>query len=292
MQEIVSRAGWASGNALALIAVGDGVYNYSGGHYYGYEDNTAYAAKLDITYGPLPPVNTPVVPEYVNASTNSATAATTSCALNKPANVKANDLLIAALCIELAAPTVTAPDSTWTLIYSSTPSGTSRTHRQITYWKKLDAADEGTSSWTWTVTTGYEWAGCIVAYRNAAPPVTSAASTTNSSSASATAPTVSTERANAMVLHVASNMYGTTWTPPSSPQQYTERVDVRSSTGTSNISLTLSESLYAAAGATGTVTATAANADYYVAGQIVLEVVATERAMVGRWMPPVIDVWR
>jgi hypothetical protein len=207
-------------------------------------------------------------PLYIAHATNSATTASTSCTINKPAGVAAGDLLIAAIAWESAGPSVTPP-SGWQQIYTETI-GT-RTHTQRTYWYRLTSADDSTSNWTWTVVTGYEWAGMIVGYFNADDPVTSAVSDVNTSSASASAPTVTTARANARVVHVASNMYGTTWTAPTSPQAYTERVDLRSGTGTSNISITLSDSLYTAAGATGTVTATAGNADYYAAGQIVLE---------------------
>lgn len=250
----------------------------------------SYSAQPDISGG-VPVVNTPVSIQFINAATNSNSAATTTLAINKPANAKTNDVLIAALCWEVQSPTITPPDG-WQQIYTSTPAGTARTHRQATYWKKLTDADIGTSSWTWTVVTGYECAGIIACYRNCLPPTVSAASTTNSSSASATAPTVSTSRAKALVLHVASNMYGTTWTAPTSPQTYNERADVRSGTANGNISITLSDSEYAAAGATGTVTATAANADYYVAGQIVLEVVAFQPAFRPRRRPAQIDVWR
>jgi hypothetical protein len=291
VQEIVNRAGWASGNAIALIFIGTGTT--SGGAnkvYYSYDGAAASAPKLDIVYGPPPPVNTPVAVTFVNMTTNGNTAATTSCILTKPTNTQQGDILIAGMIIELAAPTVTAPTG-WTLEKSGTPGGTSRALRLLVYSHIVQASDAATTTWTWTVTTGYEWAGFMSAYRNAKVG-NSVISTTNSSSVSAVSPTVTTLATNALVLAIACSAYGTTWTPPTANSGYTERVDYRSSTGTANVSITQSESLYAAAAATGTATNTAANADYWVAAHIVLERCATERAMLGRYMPPVIDVWR
>jgi hypothetical protein len=132
----------------------------------------------------------------------------------------------------------------------------------------------------------------MAAFRNALYPTAAAASTTNSSSVSATAPTISTTRANALLVMVASNMYGTTWTTPSTPGTWAEIADYRTGTGTGNMSISMHTSTFASPGAVGTVTATSANADYYVAGQMALEI----SQFIQRALPlpprPFIDAWR
>lgn len=246
-------------NGTLRVSATDSTYT-SGGVGIGWQDaqsSGTYAAADDFLAYDLP--------AFVAADTNGSSTAGADLALSLPSGAQAGDLLIAALTWEIQNPSITPPEG-WTLLYGSTPAGTARTHYQAAYWRVMQSGDAG--PWTWSTSTGYERGGVMAAFRYVQTPSASAASTTNSSSASATAPTVTTAGINALVVHVASNMYGTTWTAPTN---YTERADYRTSTGSGNLSISLHSRIWPVAGATGTITATAANADYYVAGQIVME---------------------
>ena len=50
VQEIVDRAGWASGNALVMLAIGDSTNSFASDAYWQYDNAAADAAKLDIDY--------------------------------------------------------------------------------------------------------------------------------------------------------------------------------------------------------------------------------------------------
>lgn len=50
VQEIVDRAGWASGNALVMLAIGDSANSFASDAYWQYDNAAADAAKLDIDY--------------------------------------------------------------------------------------------------------------------------------------------------------------------------------------------------------------------------------------------------
>lgn len=50
VQEIVDRAGWASGNALVMLAIGDSASSFASNSYFQYDNAAADAAKLDIDY--------------------------------------------------------------------------------------------------------------------------------------------------------------------------------------------------------------------------------------------------
>jgi hypothetical protein len=207
----------------------------------------------------------PTAPAYIGSTTNGSSTTGTSLALSLPSGAQAGDLLVAALVHENANPAGLSGPSGWTPMSSSTPSGTARALRLTTWYRVMQSGDTG--PWSWTTTTAYERGGIMAAYRYADVPTVWASSTTNSSSVNAVAPSITTGAANALVLVAACSAYGTTWTAPT---DYTERADYRTSTGASNVSISLHERLRATAGATGTATAVAALADYWVAAHVEL----------------------
>jgi hypothetical protein len=291
VQEIVNRGGWASGNDLALIAIGNGSADSANKQYYSY-DTPASAAKLDITYGEVKQYTQLAISQVGTATTNGTTVAGLALALTVPTGVQVGDLLIAALAWEVASPTITVPAG-WTNLWSVTPAGTARTHRQACYYRVWQPSDVGTTTFTWsTVTTGYERCGIMAAFRNAMPPTAAAGSTVNSSVVGAAAPTISTARANALLVMVGSKMYGTTFTTPASPGTWAEIADYRTSTGTANMAISMHTSTFASTGAVGTVTANAANADYGSAGQLALEISQFIQAALPIPPRPFIDSWR
>ncbi len=50
VQEIVNRAGWASGNAMVLVFIGDNATSFTSTDVNSYDNSTSLAAKLDIDY--------------------------------------------------------------------------------------------------------------------------------------------------------------------------------------------------------------------------------------------------
>jgi hypothetical protein len=50
VQEIVNRGGWASGNALVLLFIGDSANSFTSTDINSYDNSTSLAAKLDIDY--------------------------------------------------------------------------------------------------------------------------------------------------------------------------------------------------------------------------------------------------
>lgn len=199
-------------------------------------------------------------PWYVGAATNGNTTAGTTASASVPTGTAAGDVEIAVIVVEVASATIT-PDATgWTQLWN-TPLST-RTHTQAAFYRFAGGSEPG--SYSFTVSSG-EWACAIVTYRNATNPTLYNSQVNNSSTATCTAPSLTVATDGSMSLWVGSSMYGTTWTPPTN---YTERVDYRTSTGSSNLCVTIAQRVVAA-GSTGTVAGTAANADYNVGGQII-----------------------
>jgi PKD repeat protein len=88
-------------------------------------------------------------------------AATTAIVLGKPNNTTAGDVLIASFTADNTPTKVTAP-SGWSLVASRTTSGAS----VFSYYHVVTAADDATSTWTWTLNASQKWTGGMAAYTN------------------------------------------------------------------------------------------------------------------------------
>jgi len=209
----------------------------------------------------------------VSISTPYTSTSTPSVTVNTPSGVQAGHLLIAHIVWESNSDLISSVPSGWTQIFNAT-AGT-RVIRHALYYKI--AASNEPSSYTWGLSSAVEAIGFIIAFSGvdtASPIGNYSNSTSTSSSASCTAPAINIQAAGNWAIHCAANAYGTTYTPPSG---YVEEYDTRTGTGSSNISATLSTKEYTAAGSTGDITATAANADYFVAALVELKAFISNR---------------
>ena len=201
---------------------------------------------------------------YVNVASASSGPGVTGLTVNVPSGTMNGDLMLAVCVVELASATVTA-HADWGTAILNTPLST-RTHTQVVF-AKFANNEPANYSFSWS---SAECAAAIITYRNASAVSIKGGQANNSSVASVTAPTLTTPKANCLSVFFGSIMYGTTFAPPTSPGTYTERLDLRSSTASTNLALTIAEYLVPTGSATGTVVATATNADYNVGSQVIL----------------------
>ncbi len=302
VQEVVDRAGWSSGNAISVFVDNDGSASNEWQDFEAYDHNSTLAAKLDITYttgggsqgitadlltntseipthtvanaAPSQDITANLLtntseffspsveyaPTYINSSNTTGSTASTSTTISVPSGVATGDLMIATVVVELASASITPSESGWTLL-SNTPLST-RTHTQNVYARLASVSEPGTYTWTHS---SAERVGAMIVFRNAQFPTLYNAQANNTSSANCAAPSLTLDRANSTSLWIGTNMYGTTWTAPTN---YTERLDYRTGTGTSNISISFATRSGLATGATGTITGTSANADYSVGAHV------------------------
>jgi hypothetical protein len=209
----------------------------------------------------------------VSISTPYTSTSTTSVTVNTPSGVQAGHLLIAHISWESNSNLISSVPSGWTQIFNAT-AGT-RAIRHALYYKVATASEP--SSYTWGLSSAAEAIGFVMAFsgvETSSPIGNYSNSTSTSSSASCTAPSINIQAAGNWAIHCVANAYGTTYTPPSG---YTEEYDTRTGTGSSNISAELSTKGYTVAGSTGDLTATAANADYFVAALVELQAFIANR---------------
>jgi len=198
----------------------------------------------------------------IGSSTNQRTAGT-SMVLNRPTGTLEGHLMVASLWHELANPTITPP-SGWTLLFQTNVS--TRTANLAAYYRVAGASEP--STYTWTVPTSSECVGAILTLENGGTP-TAVSQGNNTSTTTVTAPTITVNNAGEWVLFIDGAMYGTTVTPPTN---YTEVIDNRSGTASGNCHLGVSYRQYSSTGATGSITATLANADYNAGAQILIPI--------------------
>lgn len=206
---------------------------------------------------------TKTISQVGSASVNSSTGSNTV-ALTLSSGWQAGDLAIAAITVEDTVDRVGlgTPADGWTEILDTVLS--TRTHRTWVFYRVLQSGD---SDPTWTLNASDEWAAALVVFRGisgAAPIVEASAQVNNSSTTSSTAPSVSILNGG-YLLHIASNMAGSTWTPPSG---YTELADRRSGSSTSNISLSIHGIDTASDGTSGTAVATSSGSDYNIGAHV------------------------
>ena len=202
-------------------------------------------------------------PYYVNHATASSGPGVTSLTVSVPSGTADGDLMLAVIVIELSSGTATPPAG-WNQLWNATNS--TRSHTQIVY-ARIASSEPANYSWTWS---SAECAAAIITYRNAAYPVQYSGQFNNASQTNAPAPSLTTASPNSLSVYFGSNAYGTTWTAPTSPGTYNERIDIRSSTASTNLSLTVADYNVVDAGTASAPSGTAANADYNAGGQVIL----------------------
>jgi hypothetical protein len=176
----------------------------------------------------------------------------TSIGLAVPASVAADDIIVAMIFLDGAtAQTITAPTG---FTEATDSPAQAANHGGRVFWKRATGADSGTYTFSWgtsqyaegqahrftgAITTGDPFDVTVSAVDNAFVSTSPAVSDT-------------TTVADTLLLHVATNWSGGTWTAPSG---FTKRMQ-----GGFNVA-TLSDKAQAASGATGSVTATCSGTD-------------------------------
>jgi hypothetical protein len=184
----------------------------------------------------------------------SAGSSGTTLTISKPAGTAACDVMVAAIAFRPETATLTPP-SGWTLVRRMDNSNI-RQNSLAVYYKVADSAEP--ASYTWTLSTSTGIAGGIQTFRgvDTADPIDVENGGNTASGLSHATPSVTTTVAYAMLVTAHGFSSAATWTPPAG---MTEAFDVASQ-GVPNgagESMEGSYVLQAAAGATGTKTATA-----------------------------------
>ena len=199
-------------------------------------------------------------PTFINSSTSFSGPSVTSRSPSVPSGTADGDLMLAVVMVELADATITAPGG-WTLLFKTALS--TRTHTQAVYYRTA-SSEPASYTWSWS---SAECGVAILTYRNAAVPTNYNSQVNNTSTANCQSPSLTVSAIGSLALWIGSSMYGTTWSPPAN---YTERLDQRTSTASTNMSMSVAERLFTATGTTGTATGTAVDADFNVGSAIVL----------------------
>lgn len=172
-----------------------------------------------------------------------------------PTGTVLGDVMIAAIATNPSTVPITAPAG-WTLIQAVTQ-GTATSNRISTYYRVATATEP--ASYTWLLSTAQTGsAGGIVSYSGVdnAAPIDASAGTATPNSLNHTAPSINPVGSSDILITVHEFASSSSWTPPPG---MTERVDIASRPASAaGITLEMNELLLAAAGATGTKTATAA----------------------------------
>ncbi|HVW33756.1 MAG TPA: Ig-like domain-containing protein [Acidimicrobiia bacterium] len=214
---------------------------------------------VSVTVG-TPPPPPPGVTFRAASSAKNATATTLT--INRPARAVAGDVWVAGVGTRTA-PTVTPPAG-WTLIRRD-QAGTYTT--QALYYHVVTAAEP--ASYTWKFSASVPAAGGISDYQgvNTTTPVNnSAGAGQNINSLSIVAPSVMTTVAAAQVVGFFSIGGGNTISPPPG---MTERGEASSTAGSNHVTWETSDFALAAAGATGSRTATASSSPHPSVGALV-----------------------
>jgi hypothetical protein len=179
--------------------------------------------------------------------------------INKPSGTVSGDVMIAAIAVRPETVTIGAP-SGWTLIRrSDNPNANANT---LAVYRKVAGGAEP-ASYTWTLSTNTGAVGGILSFTgvNNTTPVDVENGQITANALTHTAPGVTTNFANTMLVTSHAFTSAATWTPPGGMN---EGVDVASVAvpNAGGISLEMDYVIQSAAGATGDKTATAsANSD-------------------------------
>jgi hypothetical protein len=193
-----------------------------------------------------------------------AAASATSITVSTPSSAVSGDLLLASVAVRGSA-TIGTP-SGWTLIRSD---ANGSTMRLATYRRFAAAGDPASFTFTFSKSTTASVAS-VAAYAgvDTANPVDVAAGQVNATaSKSAIVPSITTAVANDALLTVIGSASQVTATPPTG---MTERLDLTSA-GSSKIALEAADQTLAAAGASGTRTATLSKSTTSIGQSIALQ---------------------
>lgn len=192
----------------------------------------------------------------------------TALTIAKPANVAANDVLVAEIAVRGGTAVTITPPTGWTLLAGTDTNGV--TLRSSVYTKVASATEP--VDYTWTFSVAGEAAGGIAAYSgvNTTTPVAAnavaAGTGTAATGTAATAPTITPTAYGSKLLTLAAYAAGTNITPNTG---MTERFD-RTSTGVTPVRAELADQNTPAKTSVGARTATSASNAAWVAHNIVL----------------------
>jgi hypothetical protein len=149
------------------------------------------AVSATVPEDPPPPSDAGIALRGVATGSN---AATTSVTVPAPANAT-GDLLLAT--VDVRGTPVVSPPAGWTLLRTDS-AGTAI--RKATYWRIANASEP--ASYTWTFNKAQNGVGTILAYDGVSPtaPIEASSGQGNASSTSITAPSVTTESPNSLVV--------------------------------------------------------------------------------------------
>lgn len=209
-----------------------------------------------------PSTNPTLIRTVVASSVVGGTTVTIPVPTDAP-TIQEGDLLIAVIVDNNDLASITPDQTGWTELWNA-PLGT-HAHTQSAFIRYAPASLP--ADYTFTISSG-EWIGALIVYRNALiPGGTLYDHQVNDATTTAAGAPGLTTTVNSMSLWFASSAYGTTWSPPAS---YTEIIDHRTGTGSSNISFAAAEYFSSSAGATLTPSGTSADADWNIAGHLIL----------------------
>lgn len=185
-----------------------------------------------------------------------------SIAFAAPASVAANSVVVIVAYLDgTGDPGITLPggftqaEGSPVYIPASPVGGVSQNHRLLVAWHRASGSEAG--PYTMTLTSSiyvsgqaHRFDGCVTTGTPIDSPTASDGSVTNTTTSPALS--VTTQGADRLVLHAATSWAGGTWTPPSG---FTKRQQ------SANGSSTLADLAQAAAGSTGSVTATVSGSD-------------------------------
>ncbi|WP_157889120.1 DUF6701 domain-containing protein [Herminiimonas arsenitoxidans] len=179
----------------------------------------------------------------------------------KPAGTLLDDIMIASIAVRSSA-IVTTPPSGWILVREVVRSGTSSSVLR-TYYRIATASEPTNYAWTLSGGTHVGVVGGIASFSGVdiVAPIADEAGAATISALTHVAPSVTTSKANSMLVTVHEYTSAGTWSPPAS---MTEMVDIASQpvSNDAGISMEMNYELRPVVGATGTRQATAnANAD-------------------------------
>lgn len=198
-------------------------------------------------------------------ATSAGSANTTSQALNVPAGVAAGNILIAQIAVRGGSGTTITPPAGWTTILVNN-SGT--IIRQGIYYRIADGTEP--ASYSFDISPQQRAAAAMVAYSgvDGTNPINASSTRTNASSTSVIANGVTTTVADAMLVGLFAASRATSFTPPGG---MTEQADQNGGAGPNGAAVHIADQLLAATGASGTRTATAANAAVNIGSLIALK---------------------
>jgi hypothetical protein len=182
------------------------------------------------------------------------------CTLTKPANLADGDVMLAACRFRGGTgTTVTSVPSGWSLVGSRVDNGT--TISLVVYSHVVTTASSEPASYTWDLSGTVKYAPSLIVFSgiDSAAPVDADAGSATASGTSHDAPSVTTTvSSDALVTyHVTATC--TNWTPPAGMTEHSDTTFCSQSAG-SNVDMETSSMRLGAAGATGPLTATNADA--------------------------------